>query len=58
MHPTRKQGGDDVEDNIVPLSLVGHARVTARDPEALRRLDASLTDAERRYVRSKLGGQA
>ena len=52
---SRAQGGDDCEDNIVPLSHEGHRRVTERDTEALRRLAESLTDAEYAYVIGKLG---
>jgi 5-methylcytosine-specific restriction endonuclease McrA len=51
----RSQGGDDVPDNIVPLSQDAHRRVTERDPAALAALAASLTDSERAYVVGKLG---
>jgi hypothetical protein len=51
----RAQGGDDDADNIVPLSREGHALVTVRDREALRRLAESLTDAEYAYAIGKLG---
>jgi 5-methylcytosine-specific restriction endonuclease McrA len=52
---SRAQGGDDVEDNIVPLGQVCHDRVTRREPDALAALAASLADAEYAYVVGKLG---
>jgi 5-methylcytosine-specific restriction endonuclease McrA len=51
----RAQGGDDVEDNIVPLHSGCHAAVTERIGPALIRLGESLSDAEYAYVVSKLG---
>jgi 5-methylcytosine-specific restriction endonuclease McrA len=51
----RAQGGDDVEDNVVPLSPDGHRRVSEREPDALAALAASLTGAEYAYVVGKLG---
>jgi hypothetical protein len=52
---SRAQGGDDVEDNIVPLSLAGHRRITEREPDALAAVAASLTWQERDYCVHKLG---
>ncbi len=52
----RSWGGDDTEDNIVPLCLYCHARVTAYEPDGvLAALAASLTDAEYVYCSGKLG---
>jgi hypothetical protein len=47
--------GEDVADNIAPLCFDCHPRVTRREPEALRLLAASLTDAEYAYLIGKLG---
>jgi 5-methylcytosine-specific restriction endonuclease McrA len=52
---SRAQGGDDVEDNIVPLHKSCHYLVTTRAPGALHALRLSLTDSEYAYVVSKLG---
>jgi 5-methylcytosine-specific restriction endonuclease McrA len=54
----RDLGGDDVADNIVPLCSSCHARVTGRQPIALRLLAQSLTDAEYAYVIGKVGEDA
>jgi 5-methylcytosine-specific restriction endonuclease McrA len=51
----RSRGGDDVADNIVPLCLNCHHRVTSNETLALRMLAESVTDAERAYVVGKLG---
>lgn len=51
----RSQGGDDTADGLVPLCAKHHERVTRRDPEALRFLAESLTDAEYAYCVGKLG---
>ena len=51
----RVQGGDDVEDNIVPLCGNCHSLVTRRSRPALRALSESLSDFERGYVRRKVG---
>jgi len=51
----RDMGGDDVEDNIVPLCGIDHDLVTARHKLALYRLGEALTDAEYAYVVGKLG---
>jgi hypothetical protein len=51
----RGLGGDDVEDNIVPLCVFDHMFVTAREPDTLAALAASLTDSEYAYVVGKLG---
>jgi 5-methylcytosine-specific restriction endonuclease McrA len=52
---SRAQGGDDCEDNVVPLCPSDHGYVTGRDPAALRALAESLTDSEYAYVVGKLG---
>jgi 5-methylcytosine-specific restriction endonuclease McrA len=52
---SRKQGGDDVGDNIVPLCMAAHYQVTRREPWHLEQLARSLTDAEYAYVIGKLG---
>lgn len=55
----RSMGGDDVEDNIVPLCGDGtrgcHGAVTQRASGALHALDLSLSEAGRAYVVGKLG---
>ena len=51
----RIHGGDDLEENIVPVCLECHDFVTRGEPHALHALEASLTDSERGYVRRKLG---
>jgi 5-methylcytosine-specific restriction endonuclease McrA len=51
----RARGGDDVEDNIVPLHGICHGAVTAGLPAALRYVAESLTDAEYAYIVGKLG---
>jgi 5-methylcytosine-specific restriction endonuclease McrA len=51
----RSQGGDDVADNIAPLCGACHYSVTMRRRIWLRKLAASLTDAEYAYVVGKLG---
>lgn len=50
----RSQGGDDVEDNILPLSLPPHAIYHATG--VLK--GVKLTDAEYAYLVSKLGEEA
>jgi len=52
---SRAMGGDDVEDNIVPLCYGCHFCVTTNSPWTLAALAASLTDSERAYTESKLG---
>ena len=53
---SRAQGGDDVEDNIVPLCSHHHELITfSPGGESTRALGSSLTDAEYAYVISKLG---
>lgn len=47
--------GDDTADNIVPLCPEDHLVVTTRDSGALRKLESSLTIAERIYCAKKLG---
>ena len=51
----RIHGGDDVEDNIVPVHFVCHERVTMRDHIALAAVAESLSESERGYVLRKLG---
>ena len=51
----RVHGGDDVEDNIVPLCGNCHSLVTRRSRPALRSLSESLSDFERGYVLRKVG---
>ena len=51
----RVHGGDDVEDNIVPLCGDCHGDVTRRAPHALASLSESLSDFERGYVLRKVG---
>jgi hypothetical protein len=51
----RGQGGNDVEDNIVPLCQPHHNDVTLGEPFTLAALAASLTDSEYAYVVGKLG---
>jgi 5-methylcytosine-specific restriction endonuclease McrA len=51
----RSHGGDDVEDNLVPLHNVCHDEIHARNPESLQLLAESLTDAEYAYIIGKLG---
>jgi 5-methylcytosine-specific restriction endonuclease McrA len=55
-------GGDDIEDNVVPLCGDGtrgcHGKVESHDPSALLQLCAGLTDAEYAYVIGKLGEDA
>lgn len=52
---TRKDCGDDCEDNIVPVCPGCHADITMREPFACRALVESLTDAEREYAIRKGG---
>jgi 5-methylcytosine-specific restriction endonuclease McrA len=52
---SRAHGGDDVEENIVPLCVTCHDRVTARLPKSCQVLCASLTDAEYAYAVQKCG---
>ena len=52
---SRAQGGDDVQDNIVPLCPTCHVFVTCRMPESVRLLLASLDDAEYSYAVTKAG---
>ena len=51
----RIHGGDDLEENIVPVCLECHDYVTRREPHALHALAASLSESERGYVLRKLG---
>ena len=51
----RVHGGDDLEDNIVPLCHGCHSLVTRRSWPALAQLAASLDESERGYVLRKLG---
>jgi len=51
----RSAGGDDVQDNIVPLHPTCHERVTRGNAEARYLLGDGLTEAERAYVVGKLG---
>ena len=46
----RVHGGDDVPENIVPLCLLCHDKVTRRMDESCRLMLASLTDAEYAYA--------
>jgi len=53
---SRAMGGDDIEDNIVPLCRRHHELVTfSPGGESTRALAASLTDSEYAYVVGKLG---
>ncbi len=56
---SRGQGGDDLEDNLVPLCGSGttgcHERVESRDPVACHELRKHLTEAEIAYVLEKRG---
>ena len=51
----RIHGGDDVEDNIVPLCQDHHGLVTAGEPISRRYLSESLSESERGYVLRKVG---
>ena len=51
----RIHGGDDLEENIVPVCLECHDFVTRREPHALHALAASLSESERGYVLRKVG---
>lgn len=51
----RGRGGDDLEDNLVPLCLDCHRSVEIRTPEPCRRMLAALTDAEYTYAVTKCG---
>ena len=51
----RADGGDDLEENIVPLCRDCHDLVTNRDRDALRKLSKSLSESERGYVLRKVG---
>lgn len=51
----RVHGGDDVEDNIVPLCRIDHAFVTARRTAQCRKLLARLSESERGYLLRKGG---
>ena len=51
----RDFGGDDVADNIVPLCQHDHDMVTRREPEHVRALLSSLSDAEYAYAVGKAG---
>lgn len=55
----RSGGGDDVEDNLVPLCGSGttgcHGKIESRDKEASRRLRANLSKDEYEYVVRKKG---
>lgn len=52
---SRARGGDDVEDNIVPLCRDCHEAITRRKSMQMQMLARSLTDAEYAYVVGKLG---
>lgn len=54
----RSRGGDDVPDNLVPLCVRHHERVTNNDPLTLRLLLEGLYDEERAYMVRKLGADA
>ena len=51
----RIHGGDDLEENIVPVCIECHERVTMRDHIALAAVAESLSESERGYVLRKLG---
>ena len=51
----RVRGGDDVEDNIVPLCGDCHSQVTREAPIAREILAANLSESERGYVLRKVG---
>lgn len=55
----RSQGGDDVEQNLVPLcgtfEAECHRRVTENEPAALAALRAALWPEEEAYVAAKMG---
>jgi hypothetical protein len=51
----RSQGGDDVANNLVPLSREVHRKVEANDYETRSRLRANLSDAEIAYCIEKKG---
>ena len=53
----RIHGGDDLEDNIVPVCLECHDAVTRRSATALAALESNLTESERGYVLRKLGSE-
>ena len=50
----RAQGGDDTEDNIVPLCEDCHAKLHNGDTKTARRLTRRLSLAEFVYVRERL----
>ncbi len=52
---SRAQGGADSESNLVPLCLIDHAFIEARDPVAGMILASSLTDAEYAYCVDRYG---
>lgn len=51
----RDLGGDDVADNVLPLCGQCHDEVTRRNPDAMRLLAESLTDAEYAYAIERCG---
>ena len=51
----RSAGGDDTEDNIVPLCSDCHGLATLRNPLVLEVLARSLTDGEYAYIIDKMG---
>lgn len=51
----RSQGGDDVDENLVPLCSDCHRRITGNDRLALRLLRERLMPEEEAYVVSKRG---
>jgi hypothetical protein len=51
----RSRGGDDVEENIVPLCRTCHGLVSSYDARALWILGRSLAADERGYIVSMLG---
>ena len=51
----RIHGGDDLEENIVPVCLECHDAVTRGSATALAALESNLTESERGYVLRKLG---
>lgn len=52
---SRARGGDDVEENIVPLCSTCHEAVSREERSALDVLAISLTGAEYAYIIDKLG---
>jgi len=55
----RSQGGDDVDDDIVPVcdgpGVTCHRKLTTRDPATLATLRNRLSDAEVAYCVGKIG---